>query len=285
MSPVRQAWLLSMGAALAVCAGCDDGGPGSNGTPATTKEPVLKLLAPQSPAWTRAQAVAHLDDPNMAVSAAIRLVRLAELTPLCAPGALTDRLIRRLRVVALNASWRALGYADRAGPDRLRAPVLIGADGAVRRIATGAAEEALILYVAEDAEIFPHVALLPHRVFVIEDELEQALSLEEPKDVRFAWREESGFPYVGLVLLPGGDGDEVARYTWDPYELVFFGPVVDKLPDPPGGKFELDLEASPRLIPRGGEIPEPEPLPERPPQVPDTPQKPWWLDDDGALPA
>lgn len=57
---------------------------------------------------------------------------------------------------------------------------------------------------------------------------------------------------------------EVARYKWDPYELTFSGPAVDKLPDPPGGKFELNIADSHYLVPVGGEIPEPPP-PKPPP--------------------
>jgi hypothetical protein len=54
----------------------------------------------------------------------------------------------------------------------------------------------------------------------------------------------------------------VARYTWDPYELTFMGPAADKLPDPPGSRFEIDLARSPVLIPVGGEIGEPDPIEE-----------------------
>ena len=50
---------------------------------------------------------------------------------------------------------------------------------------------------------------------------------------------------------------QVGRYNWDPYEIAFSGPQCDKLPDPPGGQYELDLEASLALIPVGGVIPEP----------------------------
>ena len=52
----------------------------------------------------------------------------------------------------------------------------------------------------------------------------------------------------------------VARYQWDPYERVFMGPAADALPDPPGGSFQVDLTASVGLIPKGGKIPEPQPL-------------------------
>lgn len=52
-------------------------------------------------------------------------------------------------------------------------------------------------------------------------------------------------------------GLEVARYRWDVYENSFAGPAADKLPDPPGGRFEMDLEASEALLPVGGELPPP----------------------------
>lgn len=50
-------------------------------------------------------------------------------------------------------------------------------------------------------------------------------------------------------------GVEVARYRWDVYEMSFAGPAADKLPDPPGGRFEMDLAASEALLPVGGELP------------------------------
>ena len=56
----------------------------------------------------------------------------------------------------------------------------------------------------------------------------------------------------------------VATYKWDPYELVFVGPAVDALPDPPGGRFHIDVAASRRLEPMGGELPESRPI-QRPP--------------------
>lgn len=57
-----------------------------------------------------------------------------------------------------------------------------------------------------------------------------------------------------------GEPVEVAQYKWDAWELAFVGPLSDKLPDPPGGLFELDLEQSAALTPVGGVIPEPPPL-------------------------
>jgi len=86
-------------------------------------------------------------------------------------------------------------------------------------------------------------------------------------------RSESGYPYVALLWRGSSAAEdeegkagsaepvEVARYTWDPWELAFTGPLSDKLPDPPGGLFELELEQSEALIPVGGVIPEPPPIP------------------------
>ena len=151
---------------------------------------------------------------------------------------------------------------------------MISTEGEAELLAEGPEEELLILHVAEDAEVFPHVVTLPQRVLLIEEEVSTAIELEPDERVRFELREQEGYPYVGLVLLRAGD--EVARYLWDPDELVFMGPLIDKLPDPPGGKFLVNIDASARLEPLGGELPEPKPIPETPP---DLPEQPAWGDD------
>ena len=155
----------------------------------------------------------------------------------------------------------------------MRTPVLISADGEVTLLAEGAEEEVLVLHVASDADVFPHLAMLPDRVLVIEDEVSTAVALEPEQSVRFELREQRGIPYVALVLLPPDDRDEVARFVWEPYERVFMGPAADKLPDPPGGRFRIDLQASQRFVPMGGELPETRPVPEPPPDQPERPKR------------
>lgn len=237
--------------------------PPTTSQPATQPAPAVpSLLAPASLEWSREEACVRLADDALGLSAAVRLVRLSEVSPACVPDGITDELLRKLRLVALNETYWALGLVDRRDERCLHAPVLITADGAVEVLAEFADEELLVLYVAEDPEVFPHVVLLPPVVMVVEDEVSVAMVLEPDQRVRFALRRQGDYPYVALILVRPGETDEVARYSWDPYEQAFFGPLIDVLPDPPGGKFRLDPEASLRLEPLGGELPEPKPLPQ-----------------------
>lgn len=249
--------------AVTAVAGCSRKDP-AGGAPQS--QPVAEVVAPGSSEWSREEASAHLDDPKLAVSAAVRLVRLAALEPLCVPDELTAEHMRRLRLVTLGPERWALGLAEKRKKDVLRAPVLIAADGTVTVLAEGVEEELQVLHVSRDAEVFPHVATSPLRVLIVGEEVVPAIVRKAEQPVRFALRQEGGYSYVGL-LAAGGRGDaEIARYIWDPYEMVFLGPAADRLPDPPGGQFQIDLKASRRLEPRGGEIPEPEDNRELPPR-------------------
>lgn len=254
---------------LASCAAAlGAGGCRSEGEPATQpagQRPATTLLAPESRTWTRDEAAARLEDPRIGLSAAVRLVELADLDVLCLPAERTDDHVRRLRLLRLDERRWALGLAEPQDERRLRAAVLIAADGQVTPLAEGTDEELLVLHVSADAEVFPHVAVLPARVLLLDQDVEDAIVLAPQQRVRFELRRRSGYGYIALVLAEPGRDEEVAEYRWAPYELVFLGPAVDKLPDPPGGKFHVDLEASRRLEPYGGEVPEPEPI-EREPQ-------------------
>lgn len=260
---------------LAVCLGCDTkANPGASSQPAGTLQPALTLIAPESAQWSLADAAARLTDPKLGISAAVRLVRLANVSPLCVPAELTDEQVRRLRLVPLGVDRFALGLADKKDERRLHAPVLISATGEIALLAGGTDEEALVLHVSKDAEVFPHVAVLPDRTLLVEQDVTPAIVLGPEPNVRFELREQRGFSYIALVLPGPGRAKEVARYRWDPYELTFIGPAIDRLPDPPGGKFSVDLKASRRLVPEGGEVPETQPNKERPPERPG-PQGDW----------
>jgi hypothetical protein len=250
---------------LLIC-GCDTRPPTTQSAgPAQPAPPTLTLLAPESSTWTQAQAAEHLSDEDLGLSAATRLVQLADIVPACLPDDLTDALIEQLALVRLTETLWALGIAAPFKQNRLHAAVLISADGTVTQIAAGPEEELLVLHVAEDPDVFPHVLTLPQRVLLVTDALSTALVLKPDQRVFFALRKHQGYPYVALVALGAGADDEAARYVWDPDEDVFLGPEVDKLPASLGGKFTIDLEASEALIPMGGEIPEPEPMKQRPP--------------------
>jgi len=259
--------------ALTSVGACDSGHqPTAQPSKATgSSTPRLTLIAPESEDWTREEAARHLADEELGISAAIRLIHLTETTVLSVPAELTDDHIRRLQLLQLSEERWALGVSDREQPGWLHAPVFISADGIVDRLANGTEEEVLTLHVSEDAEIFPHLALLPDRVLLVEEKLIPAIILQPDQPVCLVMRKDQGFPYVALVLAHAEEGAEVARYIWDPYELVFTGPAVDKLPDTPGGKFHVDLPACERLEPIGGEIPEPAPIEVLPEDVPDEP--------------
>ncbi len=230
----------------------------------------LTLLAPESREWTKAEALAALSDVSLASSAAVRLVELSDYTPACIPAELSDDLIRKLRVLPIGTFGWLLGIGDEDDMRLVRAPALIDVTGGLGPFDGELDEELLAVRVSDDTDIYPHVVLLPDRVLLLEEVLVPALAMSNREHVRFAFRYRNGFPYVGLVLLSDANA-EVALYRWDPYELMFLGPAADKLPEPPGGHFALDLETSTRLVPVGGQMPEPDPIqpPVDPNQVPD----------------
>ena len=218
------------------------------------------------------------------------MVRLAGFDALAVPDPLPDEWADTLHVEALAKNCWCLGV--RRDDDRkLAMPVLIEADGKVSSPSAEAEEEAALLVVSEDADIFPHVLLTPTRVVLIEKTLRAALVSKALGGARFDYRvREEKWPYIGLVVpnrassatstsapstTPATNGEaepaekfiEVAMYRWDPDEQAFLGPANDKLPDPPGGKFELDLRESKALIPVGGDIPDaPAPPAAQPPK-------------------
>lgn len=247
--------------------------------PAPQEGSAQSHIAPESLKWSLEEACGRLADQRLGVGAAVQLVRLAGVEALCVPSELTDEHVRRLRLVALSEGCWALGLADPRNERQLHAPVLISNHGAVTLLAEGTEEEMLILHVSKDTDLFPHLVMLPQRVLLVDEEVVPAIVLEPDQKVRFEFRRERGFGYIALVLAQPGNRQEVARYRWDPYECMFVGPAADALPDPPGGRFEIDLDLSQGLVPVGGEIPEPEPNKPKPPE----PQGP--VPDDGWLPA
>ncbi len=231
--------------------------------PAPEPNPIL----PESETWSREQALEHLADETTRLSAAVRLVRLSETEPICVPDPLPDQLARRLRVAQLTESRWALGLATKT-ERRLAAPLLIEAGGEITIPAEGLEQELALLCLAEDPNLYPHLLFLPDRVLIIDDRQTHALYAQSPPGLRFDLVLENDYPYVKLFrrsVKPETDGRpgewvELARYSWDPYELAFSGPLSDELPDPPGGLFLLDLELSEALIPVGGVLPDPQPF-------------------------
>jgi len=277
----RLRWSAALHAALLFLGACSPGKerealPPPASAPATAPTTPVEaqgeseLLLPESATWSCAEAASRLSDERAAVSAAVRLVRLAGATPLCVPDPLPPEVGRRLRVVRLDEGRWALGLSTGSGPC-VASPVLIAADGSVTEPVQGADEEVALLCASEDAEVFPHLLFLPGKVCLLGEQIQPALLARSPPDLMFELRFENDAPYVALLWhawAPATEGPEaakrqpveVARYRYDPHERAFLGPLSDKLPEPTGGLFELDLDQSQALVPTGGIIPEPPPV-------------------------
>ncbi|MGE3182787.1 MAG: hypothetical protein AB7N71_14245 [Phycisphaerae bacterium] len=220
--------------------------------------------------WSRNVAAKKLYGGGEAqLFGALRLAQLADCEPLLAPDNVTDATVRLLRVKALDTERYLLGVAVPGNERAMRAPVMIHNDGRVETIAAGVDEELATLYISADADIFPHIVLTPHCVSVLHDATESAIVLASADSAcRFRYQENRGAPYIALSPAQNTEeGDEAARFTWDPYELFFSGPASDYLDEKEGLTFEIDIAASPLLIPQGGIIPEAktkEPEPEKP---------------------
>lgn len=223
-------------------------------------------------AWSAEIAIERLATEATRLSAAARLVQLEEPDTVCAALIGTSQGTAALRVLELGDGAYALGVGVAGSDARLQSPVVIFEDGRVRPVATGAEEEVAVLVVSQDELRFPHVVLLLDRLRVVTDDVHDAIQAESLPGVVFDVRQRRGAAI--LAIVPGrGSAEERRRvlveYRWDALEEAFRGPAADKLPDPPGGRFELDLKRSPLLLPVGGEIAEPirqpaAPEPERP---------------------
>lgn len=230
------------------------------------------VLVPEVNEWSAEECLANLDDDELRVSAAVRLVRLSGRPCAAVPPRLDQDAASRLRVERLDAGTHVLGVADASAPRAIRNPVLIDAGGAVHELSvvnppgSGAAAsqpgpEGAVLIVSTDGEVFPHVVVTRTRVYLAAAPDKPALTLRRPDDLRFDVRSGEGYEYVALLHeSAAGEECEAARYLWDPFELRFMGPASDRLAPPLSGRFELDLNESHALLPVGGEIPAPDPL-------------------------
>lgn len=256
VSAIRRAGVITALGATAI-AGCERA---ANHSPASAPVAPPSNAHPISAGWSRAEAAGKLADESEGLAAALRLVELAELDA----ALLRDPVPAQLRRIS-DDLW-AIGVAEDS--NLLRAPLFIHADGEVTAPIEFADPNTLRLYVSSDAEVFPHLLLLPELVRLVSggERSPLAIVLLPEQPVALALRHERGFPYISVVLI--ATQDEVAFYRWDPFERDFMGPAADKLPDPPGGRWAADLSACLRLIPVGGELAEPETRPALPPQRP-----------------
>lgn len=222
--------------------------------PADAPAPPPPLL-PESHNWTREQAAERLADDNAAISAAVRLLEIAGVKPAGPESEWTRERVAAMRILPIAEDVFVFGRTDPVNEHLLSDCVLIHADGTVRALPEESA--AARVYASPDRDLFPSVLLTKRQVWLFSDPSEEALLLESPDTVEFDLRLRDEIASIVLVVESNGARTDVARYRWDPYELTFIGPARDKLPDPPGGKFQLDVRRSAALTPMGGEIPPP----------------------------
>lgn len=299
-----------LAAALLAIAACDKpptatqpvATPATSSSPAPPSEPIVQ--PPKSPilaeslSWSKEIAIQKLtsaaSDDAARISAAVRLIRLEENQPALLPEPLSDRDASRLRILGLGEFGWALG---REGLDmnRLATPVLIRATGEVLTPLDGAEEEVSQLVRSTDEDRFPHLLLTPTRVLLIGEEVRPAIVAKDLNGARLDHRIHDDNPVIAIEVRPSAGGDAtsraasepssvpasgpagepviVATYYWDRLESAFVGPGSDRLPDPPGGFFELDLEQSQALVPVGGELkPIEAPPPQKRPESTDPPE-------------
>lgn len=233
---------------------------------------------PESTHWSADEAFARLNDksPAVTLSAALRLLALSELAPACMPPVPTEAFAAHLRVVELSES--AYVFGREAAPGHLACPVLLLSPGTAQAL-YDADEGSAGFFVSNDVDLFPHVLVAGGAVRIVVDELRDAIVAAELGPARFTVLREDRGNCVALVLPaePPNPPREVARYRWDPFELMFMGPASDALPDEVGGRFEIDLHRSPALVPVGGEIPASAPnLPPRTEERPASQPIPPW---------
>ena len=280
-----------LGASLA---GCDTGDQSTNTSDAApvdasapleavkTAQPPKNPIDEESFDWTLPEALANLEEPELGLSAAVRLVRLADVHVPMLPDPLPVAAARKLRLTALSDSAYALGVRDDDNERVVRTPLLIDLEGNVSE--PGDDGESFDLYVSRDGDVFPHLLISPTTVVNAASPDDEQIRLESTDSMWFEVRQENEVDYLALIHLGGAEENEeteeaaddeadapsavsepavvgpveVARYQWDPFESMFMGPAADKLPAPLEGRFELDLEASAWLLPVGGEIGEPD---------------------------
>lgn len=210
--------------------------------------------------WSQAEALAKMNDPATAVAAAVRLVRLSEVRGLCVPRNLPSELAAHLQVIRRAADW-VLGFQQDEAGRRLVAPLVIKPDGSVVAPVDWENQELAIFIQSADPNDFPDLILMPRQVLLLREAAETALVAKSLGKGRLEVIADRRGPAVAIVIpVPGAKPDDpprrkiAARYPWDPAEKLFVGPGANDYPDPPGGGFSLDIEASGALLAMGGII-------------------------------
>ncbi len=375
---IRSAALL-LGMTLVLTAGCPgNNGPPEDSTPKNANQAPARPVEPSKPPppknpivaeslnWSAEEALANLPDPELSLSAAVRLVHLSDVDAEGIPDPLPVDAAIRLACIRLSDWSYAIGVRDASDERLLHDPLLIDAEGKVTR--PGYEEDAeetetFGLRVSESPNLFPHILIGERSIRGVRQD-EQRIVLRSPRGLRFKVVREEGFDQLILVRppdarlefvveepaedgededgaaeageqaeggdagkdavqrpadqpgggdaekresaepdektpkdapqaepppaeqpesdaapspedaaaetasgdqgaieqLPAGTESEVARYKWDPFELMFMGPARDHLPGSDEQIFEMDLEKSTWLLPVGGIIGKPDPV-------------------------
>ncbi|MCG3125638.1 MAG: hypothetical protein CHACPFDD_00463 [Phycisphaerae bacterium] len=215
-------------------------------------------IVAESAEWGRDEALANLADPQLGLSAAVRLVRIAGVETPLLPTPLSPADAARLRLAELDDGDYVLGERAADAENVLHKPLLIHATGEV--VPIGDVGDA-VLHLSRDPDVFPHIFLSPRQVILATHPDRTALLLKTAESLRFELRSDDGHDYLALVYAaPGAASVEAAQYAWDPFEHTFSGPASDRLPPPATGFFVLDLDKSAALNPVGGEIAPPDPI-------------------------
>lgn len=366
-----RAALFALGMTLVFTVGCPDNNvPPEDSAPNDANQAPAKPVEPPKPSppknpivaeslkWSAEEALANLPDPDLSLSAAVRLVHLSDVDAEGIPEPLPVEAAIRLACIRLSDWSYAIGVRDAADERLLHDPLLIDAEGQVTRPGHDEGDqerETFALRVSESPNVFPHVLIGERSVRGVQQD-EQRIVLRSPRGLRFRVAREDGFDHLILVRPtsaklefieeepgkegaaddgrqreggggqddaqrpasqpgeqsdagkpesgerddktparspeaagrsertegeaapsgenagpePGGGGGaatpasdgaevEVARYKWDPFELMFMGPARDYLPGSQEQIFEMELEQSTWLLPVGGIIGKPDP--------------------------
>lgn len=261
---MRWAALASM-LIITLIGGCDGGGnPPAKPTPQKPAEP--PVLDPNSQQWSIGEALGKLDERESAVSAAVRLIRLAGVEPTVVPDQLPREVAQALRVVSLSDEHWAVGLWQVGERSHLWGPVIIDIAGKVTLIGEEWGNwEPTLLRLSPDTDLYPHLIIATDRVLIATQPDEPALLIDEGGEVvRFTLQADEDYPAVEVVLRED-PSVTVAEFRWDYYELSFMGPARERIPEEHGGgEIALDLQQSQKLVPIGGIIEQPE-IPEAPP--------------------
>ncbi len=219
---------------LALC-GCDSDNPTANTPDEQTAdipaavESDKPLAEPRHPIdeeshdWSLEEALANLEEPDLGLSAAVRLVRLADVHVPMLPDPLPMEAARKLRLIALSDSAYALGVRDDDNERLVRTPLLIDLEGNVSEPGDEDEDESYVLYVSRDGQVFPHLLVGRTTVLNAASPGDEQVRLKTTDSMHFEVRQENGVDYLSLIHDANGevgeelpDGDEAAPLADDP---------------------------------------------------------------------